>query len=188
MFTELALTSLLALTALASPHQHAHQHRHWNRQDASNFTITVNNNCTDTLSVATYSMSDVFVIAQESATYTIEPACSANIPTNYYGVGMRLSPNANLSLAEQYLPQSLFEYGYSSTEGVTGTAYDISMMGYTAPGMKVVPANSECETKCCTPTDCPTDQGWTSATQSYAADATCYYGNTDFTVTFCPTV
>ncbi|CZT21481.1 uncharacterized protein RCC_07344 [Ramularia collo-cygni] len=189
MFSELALTSFLAATALAVPHQHAHQHRHYQRNThASNFTITVNNNCTKDLSVATFGMSDTFIITQESATHVIEPSCSANISTNYYGVGMRLSPNAHLPIAMQYLPQAMFEYGYSNTgpQGLSGTAYDLSLMGHVAPGIKVVPAHPECEPKCCTPGNCPIDQGWTSAAQSYAADVTCYQGMVDFEVTFCP--
>jgi hypothetical protein len=196
MFSELALTSLLAATALASPqHQHAHQHRHYNRNvernversaGASNFTITVNNNCTDTLSFATYGMSDIFILTQESAVHVIEPDCSANISTNYYGVGMRLSPNAHKSLGEQYLPQAIFEYGYSNANGLVGTAYDVSRMGNVGPGIKVEPANTLCEEKCCTPESCPIEQGWTSAAQAWGADTTCYHGITDFTVTFCP--
>jgi len=186
MFSELVVSSLLALTAMASPHHHAHRMLH--RRDASNFTISVVNNCSHTIHAATYSMSDAFIISQESATHVIEPDCSANVTTNYYGTGMRLSPNANLSLAEQYLPQAMFEYGYSAAMGVAGTAYDISMMGLVGPGMEVVPANPQCEKKCCTTTSCSIEQGWTSATQAWGADTTCYYGQTDFTVTFCPAV
>lgn len=194
MFTELALTSVLALNALAVPHQHSHHHRHSARQDApsygsnsaSNFTITVNNNCSDTLTVATYAMNSAFIITQESATHTIEPDCSANVTTSYSGVGMRLSPNAHLPVASQYLPHGIFEYGYSSANGLTGTAYDISLMEHIGPGMKVEPAHPECESKCCTPSNCPVDQGWTDPAQGYAADVTCYQGKVDFTVTFCP--
>lgn len=191
MFSELALTSLLAATALAVPHQqHAarHQHHHFNRNAASaqNFTITVNNNCSDTLSVATYGMNSAFLITQESATHVIEPNCNANVSTSYYGVGMRLSAKADKPVASQYLPQGMFEYGYSNANGLEGTAYDLSLMGFSGPGVKVVPGHADCEAKCCTPDNCPTDQGWTNPAQGYAADVTCYQGIVDFEVTFCP--
>lgn len=81
-------------------------------------------------------------------------------------------------------------------------------MGKSAPGMMVVPANGQCETKICdtvkgypvdqvniprlssylipllTPLMCWTDPS--QANQGSPADTGCYHGPTDFTVTYCP--
>jgi hypothetical protein len=174
MFTELALTSLFALSALASLlTPHAHALRHLQPRD-STFNITVKNSCAATIYPATYSISSSFVMTQESS------GASTNVVTSYTATGMRLSPNGNWPLAQQWNDQPLFEYGYGAFNGVAGTAYDLSLMKYvaTAPdtgGLKVVPANSQCETKTCTPSNCPADQGWTDTSDgNSAADTGCY--------------
>lgn len=191
MLTQLTLALLMALGTLASPLSLSRRHIQLHERAGPEFIITVTNNCPDTIHAATYSISGGFTMSQESAVFTINHGDSADIHTAYNGIGMRLSGNADWPLGDQWKLQPLFEYGFSAFNGIEGTAYDISLMDYVKAGpvtggLKVVPANSACETKVCTPSNCPKDQGWTSPSDPSGADTVCYHGRGDFHVTFCP--
>jgi len=183
------LTTAAAATSFAHSHRHSHLHKQAVRDDT--FELIVENNCSASREFALYQINAAFDMTQMSEPVTIASGKSATIAAPYTAIGMRLSGRAEMGTAWQWSAQALFEFGYSAWGEVQGTAYDISLMETTDDvGIKVVPGNSGCDTKCClSPSDCPADQGWTNADQvdiGSPADTVCYEGLTSFTVTWCP--
>nr|POE82366.1 hypothetical protein CFP56_72514 [Quercus suber] len=177
MISGLALASLLAIGAIASPISR--------RQDAT-FNINVVNSCGNDLNLGVFTLNESGV-SQTADTQTVSAnGGTATFVADFNAVSQRLS---TMDVNNQFSAQSLFEFGYSAFGGITGTAYDLSLIGASTPGMQVVPANSNCETKTCTGSSFPVDQCWTNADQwniGSPADSTCSFGPTDFTVTYCP--
>lgn len=185
--TGLALLSLLAMTATASPVKSV---SHVTRQD-STFKLNVKNNCAWSKDVALYQITDDFEMLEMSTPTTILSGDSITIDAPYLDIGMRLSGHAELGCAGQWEAQALFEFGYSAWGDIAGTAYDLSVMEGSEEdvGISVVPSNGNCPSKSCSPSDCPMDQGWTNADQvddGSPADVVCYEGVTEFSVTWCP--
>jgi hypothetical protein len=174
------ISSLFALTATASPIK---------RDDTFNIEIT--NHCAATKHFGIYEISSTFQSLQVCDPISIASNQTQTLTAPYKGTGMRLSGHAEWGTAGQWIPQALFEFGYSAYNGLEGTAYDISMMegSEIGVGMAVYPSKSACPSKTCSPDDCATDQGWTNPDQSSAgspADTVCYDGKMDFQVVFCP--
>lgn len=127
---------------------------------------------------------------QVTTPLTIASGSKGSIAAPYQGIGMRLSASAGEGTAAQWDAQALFEFGYSTYNGIAGTAYDLSVMGGTT-GLAVYPANKQCPSKVCTASDSSPDQCWTNADQVDAgspADTVCYYGKSNFRVVWCPKV
>ncbi|KAF2478698.1 hypothetical protein BDY17DRAFT_57274 [Neohortaea acidophila] len=193
LFTDLSIAALLASTAAAVPfagHDHSHRHLHRKQSNGNTFNINVVNSCSSSRSVGLFQITSAFQMLSMSTPVTLQPGENTTVAAPYQLAGMRLSGTADQGTAAQWLPQALFEFGYSAWGSVEGTAYDLSLMTGTTDGMSVVPANSNCESKSCSsPLDCPVSQAWTNPNQDAIgspADTTCYYGLTDFDVVFCP--
>lgn len=193
-FTGLALTTLLALSVRAAPFV-APSTEPVVARSADTFNLIVQNNCSFVKEVGITSVSPTFEMIIDAAGVNIEPGQSHTFTPNYYQQGLRLS--GHMEWVNQWQPQALLEFGYSSYKNVEGTAYDLSfMMPVPDPdiGMKVEPidngqGSSTCETKTCWPWNCPPSQGWTNPDQSdigNPADTVCYQGKSDYRVTYCP--
>ena len=190
-WVQLSITALLASSAAAVPlagHQH-HQHSHAKRDGS--FQIQVQNNCQASKSVGLFQITPAFDMVSRSGVTNLQPGGTTTIAAPYFDIGMRLSATADQGAAAQWKPQALFEFGYSSYGGNDGTAYNLSLMNGCPldTGIAVRPSNPACESKSCSPGNCAANQGWTSPTQDSIgspADTTCYYGPTNFVVTFCP--
>ena len=188
-----AIATLLVSTVIAVPranHQHQHNHEHLKRQGTT-FSIQVNNNCGFSKSAGLFQLTPSFQAISMSNVVNLNPGGSTTFQAPYTAIGMRLSGLADQGTAAQFTPQALFEFGYSSYGSEQGTAYNLSLMSGSADdtGIAVYPANPACESKSCSPGNCPADQGWTSPSQDMEgspADTTCYYGPTNFVVVFCP--
>ena len=189
--TGLILTSSLALAANAVPyHGHGKHHMAHEKRDDT-FKIHVLNNCADDKSFALYQIDASFNMAEMSTPKTIAAGMASAIDAPYTALGMRLSATADQGADAQWDPQALFEFGYSEYAGQPGTAYDLSVMEGSPPGIGVAvyPHQSECPTKVCSPEDCAPGQGWTNPDQVNAGspgDTVCYYGKTNFRVVWCP--
>lgn len=184
----LALISLLAITAIASPLSYSNQTLA-TRDDT--FAIHVHNQCGWTKEVALYQITSAWKMVQMSKPTNIGSGKWLQINAPFHATGMRLSGHAEKGTAWQWSPQALFEFGYSSYAGKEDTAYDLSVMAGSDGniGIGVYPASGKCESKTCFPWDCPASQGWTNPDQTDAgspADTVCYEGKTAFKVVFCP--
>lgn len=185
---KLALASMLATSIAALPVSVV-QTRDDGGEDTTdatnNFSIHVINKC------AHAQPAGIFRINPDYSTTTLTPLTTIAAKTGthtftapFNGVGLRLAVKQ-----DQFAAQDLFEFGHSSYAGKQGTAYDLSLFGGTAMGMKVVPSNGACETKICTSKSCPHNQAWTNPDQKNEgspADTVCYQGKINFTVTYCP--
>lgn len=174
------ISSLFALTATASPI----------KRD-NTFNIEITNNCGSSKDFGIYEISSSFQAIQTCDPITIGQNETNTLAAPYNGVGLRLSAHAELGLAGVWLPQALFEFGYSEYNGLHGTAYDISIMEGSNDdvGLAVYPSKSQCPSKKCSPNDCDLSQGWTNPDQiqdGSPADTVCYDGKMDFKVVFCP--
>lgn len=157
--------------------------------DGGTFQIQVSNNCGTDMQFGIYQITSDFAMNQITAPVNIASGGQGSIAAPYQGVGMRLSGNAGS--ADQWSPQALFEFGYSTYGGVSGTAYDLSVMAGSDPatGIAVYPENPQCPSKVCSPGACAAGQGWTNPNQAAAgspADTVCYHGKTNFRVVWCP--
>jgi len=186
----LAVAGMLAGAVTAVPHSHARFHVNARRQSDS-IQITVTNNCGFSQSAGLFQISPGFQMVSMSSATTLNPGDSTTISAPYNAIGMRLSGTADQGTAAQWNAQAFFEFGYSEYDGQSGVAYDLSVMNGSPSdvGIAVQPDNSNCESKSCSPGSCSSDQGWTDPSQDAIgspADTTCYYGPTNFAVTFCP--
>ncbi|KAF2861346.1 hypothetical protein K470DRAFT_215353 [Piedraia hortae CBS 480.64] len=197
MYSELILT-LLSLSVNAVPLADARPDQLQARDDDT-FNLHILNNCPADRQFALYSIGSDFSMKQMSDSVKIGTNETGTICAPYHATGMRLSPNADWSLGDQWKPQSLFEFGYSKMNNVEGTAYDISMMDGCdkAIGMAAWPIvddadDDACPSKVCTQGSCDKSQGWSNPNQvekingNSAADTVCYKGKKDFVVIVCP--
>ena len=205
--TTALLTGLLALTTHAVPFnttnfhdpRAAPKHHHGNGHSGSHpptFAIHLWNNCGFTKQFATYSVTPSFQMLQHSPTITLAHGKSHILRPHFHAIGMRLAGHAELGVNGQWIPQALFEFGYSSYAGRQGTAYDVSIMEGSDKdiGVGVWPMSNGhgsggCKQFVCWPWNCPPSQGWTDPGQTSLgspADTVCYEGKTDFKVVFCP--
>jgi hypothetical protein len=194
MYTsKLFFASLFALMATATPIDNTLVER----GSESTFNINVWNNCPFTKQFALYQIDGSFNMIERSKPVNIASRKMQTIVAPYKDLGMRLSGHAEWGTAGQWAPQALFEFGYSEYNGVSGSAYDISIMLPGSDkdiGVGVYPipngnGSKQCPSKTCFPWDCPLDQGWTNPDQTKngsPADTVCYHGKTDFKVVFCP--
>lgn len=190
--TGLALTTLLALTASATPIESTLV----SRAAADTFQLRVWNNCHFVKEVALYQITPAFEMVQKSEPTNIQPGKELIINAPFKATGMRLSGHAEWGTAGQWKAQALFEFGYSKYGSTDGTAYDLSVMqgsdGDIGIGAYPIPngrGSRFCPSKTCFPWDCPKGQGWTNPDQvndGSPADTVCYKGKTDFKVIFCP--
>ncbi|KAK5744002.1 hypothetical protein LTR17_002340 [Elasticomyces elasticus] len=186
-----------SFAALASAVPHAgHSHRHAHKapalapRDDSTFDLTVHNNCTGAKSFGLYQVSPAFEMVEMSDPISLEPGESACINAPFSALGMRLSGTADKGCDGQWSAQTLFEFGYSEYNGMTGTAYDLSVMeGSVLEGIAAYPATPLCESKVCSATGCSLAQAWTQPEQEgegSPADTVCYHGKQAFDVVWCP--
>ncbi|KAK4544765.1 hypothetical protein LTR36_004014 [Oleoguttula mirabilis] len=193
--TGLALTTLLALAARATPIDLTNTTLK-TRAAAETFQLRVWNNCHFVKEVALYQITPAFNMVQKSNPTNIQPGKELIIHAPFKATGMRLSGHAEWGTAGQWKAQALFEFGYSTYAGTEGTAYDLSVMqgsdgnigigGYPIPNGK---GSKYCPSKTCFPWKCDWAQGWTNPDQvndGSPADTVCYKGKTDFKVVFCP--
>ncbi|KAM0721224.1 hypothetical protein Q7P37_003512 [Cladosporium fusiforme] len=158
------LTSLLALTATASPIN--------TRNAADTFNIELYNNCPFTKQFALYQITSNFQMLERSRPTNLAPKKHTTIATPFKDLGMRLSGHAEWGTAGQWKAQALFEFGYSQYAGQEGSAYDLSVMQGSDGdiGVGVYPISNgkgskNCPSKTCFPWDCPLSQGWTNPDQ-----------------------
>ncbi|WPG98694.1 Hypothetical protein R9X50_00148800 [Acrodontium crateriforme] len=155
------------------------------------FTLHVRNQCPWTKEVGLYKITPAFQMIQMSKPINLDHGQTIELPAPYFETGMRLSAHTEKGTDWQWNPQALFEFGYSSWNGLEGTAYDLSVMKGSDKdiGIAVTPFNHQCEAKVCFPGSCALKEGWTAPDQVYRgspADTVCYKGKTDFLVVFCP--
>ena len=197
MYTGLALTTFLALTATATPlAPNTINTTLSTRNEPETFLLEVWNNCHFVKEVALYQLTPAFKMLQKSNPTNIHPGQHLTIHAPFKEIGMRLSGHAEWGTDRQWRAQALFEFGHSTHADVDGTAYDLSVMEGSDGdiGIGAYPsANGKgsqyCESKTCFPWDCPHDQGWTNPDQvnlKSPADTVCYHGKTDFKIVFCP--
>ncbi|KAK5174234.1 uncharacterized protein LTR77_001314 [Saxophila tyrrhenica] len=190
--TSVVLGASLALMAHAVPfHEHSHSHLHHAR-NADKFPIHITNNCGSDKEFALYQITGDFQMLQMSAGRKICNGETHTLHAPFTGLGLRLSGNADWPTGDQWNPQALAEFGYSSYDGMDGTAYNLSFMEGAAEdiGVSITPDNKECGPKSCTsPSTCGLSQGWTNPDQTAdgsPADTVCYHGKTGFSVVWCP--
>jgi len=191
--TTITAASFAALASLvqAVPHTHSHRHAHHiQARDDANFDLHVHNKCGSSKTFALYQISPAFEMTQMSNPVEIEPNCSTVIQAPFTALGMRLSATADQGTDAQWEAQTLFEFGYSTYLDLTGTAYDLSVMGGTEDEcIAAYPSTSECESKVCTASGCTLAEAWTSADQATGgspADTVCYQGKQNFKIVWCP--
>ncbi|KAK5111873.1 hypothetical protein LTR62_004605 [Meristemomyces frigidus] len=193
-FTVAALA--IATLATAAPHTHSHSHHHHARaaepvakRDASTFELTVHNNCANDRTFGLFQITPAFEMIQMSEAEAIPAGHNATISAPFSALGMRLSATADKGIAAQWEAQTLFEFGYSAYNALTGTAYDLSVMAGSTDGIAAYPATSACESKVCSSVGCALAEAWTDAAQVLGgspADTVCYEGAQDFKVVWCP--
>ena len=163
--------------------------------DGGNFAIHVVNQCSEAKDVGIFGVTPDFQATQAGVTQNIAPGQTATLKAPFTAIGQRLTANAQEGPSNVFEAQSLFEFGYSSWNGLTGTSYDLSLMAGAQIGMAVDVLDNgngsgSCESKICVdPNNCATSQAWTDPDQvniGSPADTTCYKGKTDFKVTLCP--
>ncbi|KAF2717574.1 hypothetical protein K431DRAFT_209877, partial [Polychaeton citri CBS 116435] len=159
--------------------------------DAQVFNLTVENNCDVAKTFGLYQIAQPsFQMIQKSDPVVIEPKGTSVISAPFTELGMRLSATADQGTAAQWLSQPLFEFGYSEYNGLTGTAYDLSVMeGSDATGLAAYPDCETCESKICFAEGCSKAQAWTHENQvadGSPADTVCYEGLKNFKVVWCP--
>jgi hypothetical protein len=200
MYTaRLLLSSLLALTApvTATPlTHHKHKHAHRSSDTSDTFSIEICNQCSSTKHFGMYQITSAFQMLERMNPLTMSSNSTQTISAPFKDTGMRISARAELGVAAQWEHQALFEFGYSEYNGLSGTAYDISIMegSEDAVGVAVYPtvdgeACEECPSKVCSPGNCAASQGWTQPdqeTNGSPADTVCYKGKAAFKVVFCP--
>ncbi|KYG41976.1 hypothetical protein M433DRAFT_147199 [Acidomyces richmondensis BFW] len=150
------------------------------------FNLTIINGCAQTQTVGIYQVTSDFTINMISHPIVLSPGAVGLIQAPFYQTGLRLSAKRN-----QWVAQTLFEFGYSTWSNLSGTAYDLSVMPGSELGISVKPSNPNCPSKTCLLDNCPLDQGWTNPDQvnlGSPANSVCYHGITNFEVTFCPSV
>jgi len=192
MYAFAIATATFAALAQAVPHAHNHRHAHAHaaeKRDAQNFELTIHNNCADTKTFGLYQVTAAFDMLSMSSPIALESNHSTTIQAPFNELGMRLSATADQE--DQWVAQTLFEFGYSTYNDLTGTAYDLSVMEGAAEGEGIAayPATSECESKICTATGCGLAESWTNADQTAngsPADTVCYQGMQNFKVVWCP--
>lgn len=191
-FTAALLASSLALMAHAVPfHEHNHMHLHNKRQSSDKFPIHITNNCGSDKSFALYQITPEFAMNQMSASRNIPNGETHTIHAPFDAIGLRLSGNADWPIGDQWNAQGLAEFGASTYNGQSGTAYDLSFMPGSDEniGISITPENSACEAKSCYPATCSLSQAWTNEDQTSdgsPADTVCYQGQTGFNVVWCP--
>ncbi|KAK4555209.1 hypothetical protein LTR86_007505 [Recurvomyces mirabilis] len=195
-FTVAALA--FASLAVAAPHTHGHSHNHARavapasepeKRDDSTFELMVHNNCAEDKTFGLYQINSAFQMSQMSETETVPAGTNSTISAPFSALGMRLSATADKGTAAQWEAQTLFEFGYSAYNGMTGTAYDLSVMQGSTEGIAAYPENTQCESKVCSSLGCALAEAWTDATQvadGSPADTVCYHGVTNFRVVWCP--
>lgn len=184
--------SLFALTATAIPDGHGLRRAH--KRDTDTFNIEITNNCPSIKHFGIYQITGSFEMLQQCEPVSIDTNCTQTIAARYKGLGMRLSGHAEWGVGGQWTPQALFEFGYSESNGMEGTAYDLSMMKGCESDVGLAaypqPSYNDCPNKICAqPADCDPSQAWTKPGQSASgspADTVCYHGKMDFKVVFCP--
>ncbi|KAK5113005.1 hypothetical protein LTR85_011027 [Meristemomyces frigidus] len=192
--TGLALTTLLALAASATPIDITNSTLVPRATDT--FQLRVWNNCHFVKEVALYQITPAFAMVQKSNPTNIQPGKELTINAPFYAKGMRLSGHAEWGTAGQWKAQALFEFGYSTYGSSEGTAYDLSVMqgsdsniGIGAYPIPYGKGSKYCPSKTCFPWKCSWSQGWTNPDQvndGSPADTVCYKGKTDFKIVFCP--
>jgi hypothetical protein len=193
------LSSLLALTATASPLTNHNKHKHISRSSSSSsdtFQIEICNQCSSTKHFGMYQITSAFQMLERMTPITIDGNGTQTISAPFKDTGMRISAHADKGIAAQWEHQALFEFGYSTYGGQDGTAYDVSIMEGSEDdvGVAVYPtvdgeACEECPSKVCSPGNCAASQGWTQPdqeTNGSPADTVCYKGKAAFKVVFCP--
>lgn len=111
MIATLALTSLVAMGAMAAPLE--------KRQDPT-FNINVVNYCGNDLNLGIFNINSNYVASQTGNTQTAGAnGGTTTFTVDEYLVGMRLS---TLDVNSQFTAQALFEFGYGSYAGQSGTA------------------------------------------------------------------
>ncbi|TKA83885.1 hypothetical protein B0A55_00106 [Friedmanniomyces simplex] len=180
----------------AVPHAHSHSHRHAaahaavKPRDTTTFDLTVHNNCSSSKTFGLYQVTPAFEMIEMSSPISIEPGSSSCIQAPFSEIGMRLSGTADQGCDGQWAAQTLFEFGYSAYEELTGTAYDLSVMQGSVPeGIAAFPGTELCESKVCSASGCSLAEAWTSAQQEGGgspADTVCYQGVQSFDIVWCP--
>jgi hypothetical protein len=183
----------LATLAVARPHAHTHSHaQHVEARDDDTFAIKIHNRCSTDKTFGVYQVSPSFEMIETTTPVKIASGNTSTIYPPFQGIGLRLSATADKGCDAQWSPQTLFEFGYSEYAGLTGTAYDLSIMQATDEfeGVAAYPGTDKCPSKLCAASGCALDQAWTNPDQvddGSPADMVCYQGKQNFKVVWCPT-